>query len=250
MGRAPVTWKAPCLAVLWLVQPDKVETLLGERSLTDGGLIPRLLICHTRAEALPIIEGATGIPATVRENYAQTIRGLLEGYRLASDVRTIEPSPDALAALIAYHNGTVDRRNADLQDVKSFAARWGEQAWRLAVCIHAGSYGREAHETPLELATARAAIELADWFAAQQLEILSAGRYKAKRKVRDEVLALLVDNPKGIRASDVYRPRITPDAEAAHAMLAKMEDEGQLTGRDEKPEGGGHVSRIYTRAKQ
>ncbi|MDQ6631127.1 MAG: YfjI family protein, partial [Verrucomicrobiota bacterium] len=33
-GRAPVLLQHPCLAFLWLTQPDKIETLLAERSLT------------------------------------------------------------------------------------------------------------------------------------------------------------------------------------------------------------------------
>jgi hypothetical protein len=250
MGREPVLLNSPCLAVLWLTQPDKVETLLAERSLTDGGLIPRLLICHTNAEPRPIIEGAAGIPADVRAEYRRLIRELLETYRLASEARTIEPSPEALAAMNAHFNAIVERRRGELRDVTTFAARWNEQAWRIAVCLHAGLHGNKAHEGRLELATARAAIELADWFAGQQLEILSKGRHEARRKIRDEVLSLLADTPAGIRASDIYRARITRNAEEAHSLLAAMETEGDLTGRDEQPEGGGHVTRIYTNQRK
>ena len=41
-----------------------------------------------------------------------------------------------------------------------------------AVCLHAGLHGAHAHEQKLELDTVRRAIELAKWFAAQQLENL------------------------------------------------------------------------------
>jgi len=248
IGREPVVLHAPCLAVLWLTQPDKVETLLAERSLTDGGLIPRLLICHTNAEPRPIIQGAAGIPASVRGEYRRMIRELLETYRLADKTWAIEAAPEAFAALTAHHNSIVERRRRELRDVTTFAARWNEQAWRIAVCLHAGLNGGHAHERRLELATAQAAIELADWFAGQQLEMLETGREAARRKIRDEVLKLLADIPAGIRASDVYRTRIKPNAEEARTLLAAMEAEGDLTGHDEKPEGGGHVTRIYTRA--
>jgi hypothetical protein len=62
------------------------------------------------------------------------------------------------------------------------------------------------------------------------------------------VLSLLKDKPEGIRASDVYRARIVRNADEAHALLAEMEANGELSGRDEQPEGGGHVTRIFTRA--
>lgn len=246
----PVLLKSPCLAALWLTQPDKLETLLGEKELTDGGLIPRLLVCHTNADAREIVEGATGIPAEVEAAYRRTIRALLKTYRLAKEPLTIQPSPDALALLNGHFNAVVARRRAELRDVTTYAARWNEQAWRLAVCLHAGEWGAQAHEQALELDTAERAIELADWFAGQQLAILSKGRDSARRQTRDEVLGLLVDNPKGIRARDVCRARIARDADEAHGLLATMEAEGTLHGRDEQPEAGGHLSRIFTKGRK
>lgn len=249
-SREPVVLVAPCLSALWLTQPDKVETLLGERSLTDGGLIPRLLICHTNAEPRSVTESLVFISEEVRAGYRETIRGTLETYRLAEKARTITPSKEATKAMTAHHNEIVERRRGELRDVTTFAARWNEQAWRLAVCIHAGLNGRYAHERQMEIDTVKCAIELADWFAGQQLEILSAGREKKRREIRDEVLALLADKPEGIRKSDVYRARITRNADEAETLLETMETEGELTGRDEKPHGGGHVTRIYTKSKR
>lgn len=113
--------------------------------------------------------------------------------------------------------------------MRSVGIRWvdprgapAEQAWRIAVCLHAGLHGAHAHEQRLELDTAKLSIELADWFAAQQLEILSVSREKARRETWDEVLSLLADRPKGIRANDVYRARIVRNADEAHALLAEM----------------------------
>ena len=158
--------------------------------------------------------------------------------------------PKALDEMNAHYNAIVKRRRTDLHDVNIYAARWNEQAWRIAVVLHAAHYGAHAHEHNLELDTAKRAIELADWFAAQQLEILSAGRHKAQRAKRDQVLSLCDDKPSGIRASDVYRARIVRNADEAHALLGAMESEGELIGRDEQPDSGGHVTRIFTRAKK
>jgi len=243
----PILLKSPCLAALWLVQPDKVESLLAVQSLSDGGLIPRVLVCHTNAEPLEIEGETPATPARTLSAYVKTIRGLLERYRLADEAETIQPSVEARAALNAHFNEIVRRRRADLRDVGTFAARWGEQAWRLAVCLHAGTWGAEAHEQGLELDTAERAIELAEWFASQQLEILAGGRYAARRKKRDEVLELLAENPKGITGRDVQRARITRTADEARELLAMLETEGALHGADLQPEGGGHVSRVFTR---
>src|SRR5437879_3772765 len=93
------------------------------------------------------------------------------------------------------------------------------------------------------------AIELADWLASQQLEILLANRDKARREIRNLVLSLLADKPEDIRASDVYRARIVRNADEAHALVAAMEPDGELSGRDEQPDTGGHISRVFVRGR-
>jgi len=247
-SRESVLIESPCLAALWLTQPDKLESLLAERSLSNGGLIPRILGCHTGCEAREILKGIPRIPPSVQNEYADLIRSLLETYRLANEPFTIDPTSEALEAMNAHHNAIVKRRHTDLRDVTIYAARWNEQAWRIAVVLHAAQHGAHAHEHKLEIDTANRAIELADWFAAQQLEILSACRGKARREKWDRVLTLLDEQPEGIRTSDVYRARITHNADEAHALLAAMEAEGKLIGRDEQPERGGHVTRIFVRS--
>jgi len=246
--RECVLLESPCLAALWLTQPDKLESLLAERSLNEGGLIPRILPCHTNCEPQEITERAPEIPAKVESDYTELIRGLIDTYRLADAVFTVAPTPHALEAMNVHHNAIVKRRRTDLHDVNIYAARWNEQAWRIAVVLHAAQHGAYAHEQRLELDTAKRAIELADWFASQQLEILSAGREKARREIRDQVLRLFHEKPEGIRASDVYRARIVRNADGAHALLHEMELDNELIGRDEQPESGGHVTRIFTRA--
>jgi hypothetical protein len=134
--------------------------------------------------------------------------------------------------------------------VTTYAARWNEQAWRIAVCLHAGLHGKDASERTLATETAASAIALVDWFAGEQLRILARGRHAARRAKHDEVLELLADNPRGITARDVLRARITDTADEAHALLASMETEGELTGRDSKPETGGHITRTFTKARK
>src|ERR1039457_479952 len=96
----------------------------------------------------------------------------------------------------------------------------------------------------------RSAFALADWCAGEQLRILARGRHAARRAKRDEVLELLADNPKGITARDVHRARIVGSADEARALLAQMEADGELTGKDSKPETGGHVTRTFTKARK
>jgi hypothetical protein len=250
-GRDSVLLQRPCLAGLWLVQPDKVETLLAERSLTDGGLIPRILICHTRAMPRPIVDGVEGIPAATANAWGMLVGKLIHTFRMAGEPFTIEPTPDARQMMKDHHNRIVERRLGELRDVTTYAARWNEQAWRIAVCLHAGLHGEDAGGRTLAADTAASAIALADWFAGEQLHILARGRHAARRAKRDEVLELLADNPpKGITARDVHRARIVGSADEARALLARMETDGELTGKESKPETGGHITRTFTKPRK
>lgn len=248
-GREPVLLLRPCLSALWLVQPDKLETLLAKTELTEGGLIPRLLPCHTRALPRPISDGAVGIPADLVNDWADLVNSLIENFRMASEPFTIEPAPDARRMMDAHHNQIVERRLEELRDVTTYAARWNEQAWRIAVCLHAGLHGDDAGGRMLSADTAASAIALADWFAGEQLRILARGRQAARRAKLDEVLALLTDNPKGVTARDVHRARIVGSADEARALLATMEMDGELSGKDSKPETGGHITRTFTKGR-
>jgi hypothetical protein len=250
MGREPVVLNSPCLTVLWLVQPDKVETLLSKPSLMEGGLIPRLLICHTNCQPQPIVEGVQPIPPNVVAAYGQLIKGMIQTYRLAAKPIIVTPTPDALKAMNDHYTRVVKRRQTDLRDVAIFAARWNEQAWRIAVVLHAALSLNDPSRHELDLNTAEQAIALADWFANQQLEILSAGRAAAQRAVLDKVLSLLKVKPDGITARDVQRARIANDADAARQLLERLETEGRLTATDSKPNGGGHTTRIYREPKE
>jgi hypothetical protein len=71
--------------------------------------------------------------------------------------------------------------------------------------------------------------------------------------VEDEVLKLIETHRqrKGqdfITARDVQRARIVASADACHALLAHMEQEGLLVGQDVTPAGGGHITRIHRAA--
>jgi hypothetical protein len=249
-GRESIMLQRPCLAALWLVQPDKVEALLGKTELTDGGMIPRLCVCHTRAQPRPIVDGVEGIPVATVNAWAMLVGKLIHTFRKTGEAITIEPTPEARQMMKDHHNEIVERQLTDLRDVTTFAARWNEQAWRIAVCLYAGLHGDDAGGRKLEANTAASAIAIADWFAGEQLRILARGRHAARRAKRDEVLELLADHPKGITARDVHRARIVDSANEARALLTQMEADGELTRKDSKPETGGHITRTFTKARK
>lgn len=244
--------REPCLALLWLVQPDIIERFLDEQSLQEGGFLARLLICHTQAAPQKIGETSVSVPEAVRLAWETLIADLLSTYHRPGAKFTVQPTTAASQRLIGHYNAIVDRLATDLHDVKPFAMRWTEQAWRLSVIFHAAQWGKDAHNHALALETAESAIAVADWFAAQQLDILARGRHEAARKLEDRVFDLLDDKHERqgidyITKRDVLRARITRTAGEARALLSHMEQNGLLTGEDVRRAEGGHVRRIYRR---
>lgn len=265
-GREGVRLANPCLTLLWALQPDALNMLLDEQSLQQGGFLARCLPAHTWAEPQHIGGESRGLSDETRARWETLIHNLLATYRqprslpagvteTAKATHTVQATPEARQCLESYFNEIVDRRRAgELTDVSQYASRWCEQAARIALALHAGLHGAHAHQHPLELETAENAVRFAKWFADQQLGLLAKGRHAAASKQEDEVLELIESNRqrKGqdfITARDVHRARITATADAAKALLARMEADGLLVGEDITPQHGGKTTRVYRAAR-
>ncbi len=112
--------------------------------------------------------------------------------------------------------------------------------------------GRPA--SPLDAETARSAIAIVEWFIDAQLGVLARGRLETAKKQEDEVLELIESNRQRrgqdfTTARDVHRNRVTPTADGARALLAKMEANGLLLGEDTTPAHGGKTTRVYRAIK-
>lgn len=253
-SRPPVNLRRPCLGLLWFGQPDLIQSMLATDSLSASGFLPRLLLCHSHAAPQRIEGEPEVISENVLSRWSALITDLLAKYRQSGVRHVLQPTPEARQKFVDYHNAIVERRHAELRDVTGFAARWCENAWRLAVVLHTSLYGADAHNHPLELATAENAIRLGEWFAQEQLEILSKSRRQAAVKVEEQVLGLLETHleRKGqdfITAREVRRASIVNTPDAAKSLLDRMEREGVLLGEDIRPPLGGRPTKIFRAAK-
>jgi hypothetical protein len=228
--------------------------MLAADSLRASGFLPRLLLCHSNAAPQRIDGEPEIISESILADWSNLVGDLLSSYHQPGTQHVLQPTPEARQRLVDYHNATVERRHAELRDVTGFAARWAEQAWRLAVVLHAGLHGAEAHTHPLDSTTAENAVCLADWFANEQMDILDKGRQEAARKIEDRVLEHIQDRADRQKidfttAREVNRAHITVTAEAARALLARMEADGLLLAEDIVRAHGGKTTRIYRAVK-
>lgn len=68
------------------------------------------------------------------------------------------------------------RRDGDVSAVSSFAARWGENAWRLASLLHLTECASSGDLPSITGETAESAVALMRWYAGEQLCLLQEVR--------------------------------------------------------------------------
>lgn len=197
VSRPPVNLSNPCLAVLWLIQPDKARRLTESEAITESGFLPRFLICDSKAEAMDEPEEPRAMNETTVQGWAGLIRDLLEEFRAKGENPvTIQAEREARRHIIAFQNDSSarQRKGGDLHDITPFVARWAENAWRLALVLHAAKHGRNAGSYDLEADTARRAVEIVKWFNLEQLAILAPERSNRNRKRLLRLVSILSDH--------------------------------------------------------
>ena len=208
IGRESVILEDPCVALFWLMQPKRAQRLLGNEDLRDGGFLPRCLIWDSQTEPTEEPEQEIPIPPEVRQAYHDLVKELLLTYHDGIG-GTIPDCGAARKAIRQYKNRLVSRRRRDLRDINSFVVRWSEQAWRILVVLHASAHGERAHLTQIDAQEPDNAIELAEWFARQQVRLLAAMRDSADQEELTKLVALV---------SQRYKARATiRDLERRHS---------------------------------
>jgi hypothetical protein len=194
--RSRVVLRRPCLSILWMVQPDAARKAFGDETMRESGLLPRFLIFDPKAEAKERFESPQPIPSDIKAGWGALIAELVDTYRQnGSEPQTVSASKEAIAILADYERENVRRRsnNGDLRDLKSFVARWAENAWRMAVVLHAAKHGRRAQAEIIDGVTAENSVKIMRWFCDSQLASLASGRTESLRKRLLALLAVLAE---------------------------------------------------------
>ena len=223
VGRPRITLRKPCLSILWMVQPDAARKAFNEESFTDSGLLPRFLIFDPKAEPQERYEQPAPIPAAIKSGWATLIRSLATTYRMHGDnPQAVVVSQEAQDALTEYERENVRRRcrNGDLIDLAPFVARWTENAWKIAIVLHAARHGGNAHAFTLDAATAGNALEVMRWFASRQLETLSAGRREKLQKRLMALMAVMAAAKTEITFRDLKRSHSFQESEIRQLQAA------------------------------
>ena len=248
MSRPPVNLTTPCLAILWLIQPDKARRLTESEAITESGLLPRFLICDTKAESMDEPEDPPAPNHQTLEAWARLIRDLLETFRANGEIpTTIRAEREARSIIVGFKNesNARTRESNDLRDVASFVARWAENAWRVALVLHAAEHGRETGRHDLTADTARRAVEIVKWFCQEQLKILAPMRSERNRGRLTRLLSILADHHGKRTLRDLANSHGFRKAEVCNLV---QQFPAQIAIEKVQSEGGGRPSDVLTRS--
>lgn len=196
--RTAVSMDNPSITVLWMCQPHRLDEFLAQPHLLESGLLARFLVMHTGGSMPPLTGYELEIPREVRAAYDSLVESLFMEYFQQDERSLTVRSPKEVQELMRnFHNEVEARANSDREHITACICRWPEQAWRLALVLHAATHGANAHKNELALSTAQHAIRLAKWFGNQQLRILNANSLPRQKQRMNKLLRNLQNSPDG-----------------------------------------------------
>ena len=228
LNRPPVNLRSPCLMMLLLVQPAKLDRLFSKQQLIDGGMLPRFLMTCLASTPTKVSVDLVEMKPDIVDGYHVAVDELVTTYRLAEKPVVIESTREAQEVIVDYYNQITERRGSDLKDVAGFAARWHEQACRIALILHAAEHGANAGNTEIQADTARSAVRVTEWFVNEQLIILNSHRTQSLLKDLREVWLFARALMQGFTVRDLVRKKMFRTANAAESVLNQMLEKGLM----------------------
>jgi hypothetical protein len=219
---------APCVGLLWCIQPDLLKKLFGTSELMNSGFLQRLIFLEIDWPA-QLYTDTGDFNLARRSNWDQLLSGLLNTYRLIPKPYEVSITAEAKCLLIDYHDSLVPRQNdpTDLKDVRSFVARWAEWAWRVALVFHVVQHRKSAADSPISQETAQNAITLTKWYVDRKLALLVRGRMDSRKDLDEKIIALATKNDYLV-AADLQQAGLAEKASDARTHLDRLVATGDL----------------------
>lgn len=217
VGMPPVQIAELCLNACVCTQPDEITNLFKNERFLTGGALARTLVINDQTP--PQLDDGTDptVPADVLERWDRLLVDLVETFRFREEFATVQASETADEVFRSYRNDWIldwgKRRY-----LAAFDARHAENAIRVATCLHAAQWGKDAPEHELDGKTAVRAVALIRWFSAcQDAElsgVIESGRAKRWRRISEAIENCLKNIPdigRGAYCSDLKRNHFRGD---------------------------------------
>jgi hypothetical protein len=232
VGRPGAALDDPCLSIAWATQPDLFDELFNNKTITTSGLMCRFLPLRVDEQtAEPSYAEQSAADEAVMA-FGSEIEALLSCYHQAESGLTISADSKARKAIEDYSRGINRRvREGDLAAIGSFAARWGELAWRIALVFHCAEHGKNSHHNDVAEQTALNAIRVTEWFASHQQQLLERAAERSSNEKLEVALQFVNRSSSGVTAYELFRLRqsLFDNVQDARNALDQLEDEGSIT---------------------
>lgn len=175
-----ISLRNPHLSITWLLQPDSAERLSSNEAMMESGLVPRFLIFNAHAEMADEPEELLRIEKEVKNDWRYICLTLLGFKDKDTSQNIITPSNEAFRLLRRFSNEAKreGRITGALSDLPQFPSRYGENARKIAIILHASEHLDDCFEYQVSEKTAQKAIDLMQWFIWEQLAFLGDARYQ------------------------------------------------------------------------
>jgi Protein of unknown function (DUF3987) len=195
LSRGRITLKTPCVALLLIVQPDILKMAFSNPRLLIGGFLARCFSADAYLQMQEETEeSAAHFSDQIAGQWNEFIKDLFAKFHEAKEPYRLKVEDAARVKSRLFTNKIVRLVKGRLNDVRGFAARWTEQAWKIAEILHAGIHKTECEKHPLRGETFENATTIVSYFIATQLEVLQAMRIDIVEKTHAKLQELFIRN--------------------------------------------------------
>jgi hypothetical protein len=193
IGRGQILLEAPCVALLLIVQPDLLQMAFSHTRLLLGGYLARCFSADTELQPMEETdETAAPFDVGIQASWNTFITAVYKKYHDATEPFDIPVNEEVRKLSRKLHNTIVWRVRGRLADIRSFAARWVEQTWKVAILVHVGSYGTDCEKHDLSPGAFEAATAITRYFVTEQLEVLQFVRVDKVEKMHSRLQELFL----------------------------------------------------------
>lgn len=198
VNRPSVQLSRPCLTLIWLFQPDKLDEMLENPSLMESGFLPRCLMVPSEAKIQPVPEQPPKMNQSTMQSWRELVFSVADAFYFQQP-QVVQVDPMAAKLVRDFDNSIREEINngQTYPGIESFCRRWVENLWRLMLVLHVARHGPAAAQHSITAQDAEKAITLMKWFIQQQLDILSSVQEQKTNKRLNQLLTILSTQQSG-----------------------------------------------------
>ena len=199
-SRDPLRLNAPCLTLLWTVQPTLVSELYGTVEAQERGVLARINVIRCGHDVAPYDDGVDReLPPKLMSRWGELVRAALDLRVTGRSVTTFRVAAEAKEIFRKFHNEAIDIRNGEGREHESKLARCRENSIRIALVFAATDWLQAGAEGDPILSAEHAArgVAVARYFLAESIN-LCQGAALERRQARLQEVVNLVNQAGGV----------------------------------------------------